>query len=89
MKQIDDVMKCHGHFLDTCAKDCLLTDMALVEVIEDLLKLSLRFATSPTVGALPQLRNLLDHKLIFRRRPQIMLYPDDENSASSIPNQKS
>ena len=52
-KQIDDVLQHHSLFLETCAKDCLLTDMPLVETVEDLLKLALTFGNTPTVSPYP------------------------------------
>ncbi|CAM9602626.1 unnamed protein product [Chrysoparadoxa australica] len=43
-KTVDDVMKCHGEFQDTCLKECLLTSQELLKILTKLMTVCLYFA---------------------------------------------
>lgn len=46
VETVDDILQCHGEFLDMCLKECLLTDPELLRVLTKLMTVCMTFANS-------------------------------------------
>ncbi|XP_071453118.1 gamma-tubulin complex component 2-like isoform X2 [Hetaerina americana] len=44
VNNVDDVLLCHSNFLDTCLKDCMLTNSMLLSTVHKLLGVCVKFA---------------------------------------------
>ncbi|XP_046395622.1 gamma-tubulin complex component 2-like isoform X2 [Ischnura elegans] len=44
VNNVDDVLLCHSNFLDTCLKDCMLTNSVLLSTVHKLLGVCVKFA---------------------------------------------